>query len=362
MYGRRKSKSRYESFWAPYVTVGERRAQAEVAMEKRRKKGLPVDPVVVTAKGRSAIAGTFWGKAWCDGLESQADLFNRLERGRTYARNGSVVHLAVQSGLVEAIVSGSSLYEVSVKVKPLDESRWRRIRAACGDQVESSLALLQGKLAPAVMSVLTHPDDGMVPRRGELTMRCSCPDGVSMCKHVAAVLYGVGARLDTRPELLFTLRGVALQELVSAAGKAVAAPRKVDNALVASADDLGALFGIDLDDGAAPAPPPPTAPRATKPRAKRIETAAAKLPPAPAKKAPAPAMKAAAPAKKAAAPAMKAPAPAPTGVIGVLLAGAEVTLDQLRRRGHTASQLKALQADGTLVRFDYGWYRLTRPL
>ncbi len=193
-------------------------------------------------------------------------------------------------------------------------------------------------------------------------MRCSCPDGVSMCKHVAAVLYGVGARLDTRPELLFTLRGVALQELVSAAGKAVAAPRKVDNALVASADDLGALFGIDLDDGAAPAPPPPTAPRSTTPRAKRIETAAAKLPPAPAKKAPAPAMKAAAPAKKAAAPAMKAPAPAPTGVIGVLLAGAEVTLDQLRRRGHTASQLKALQADGTLVRFDYGWYRLTRPL
>ncbi len=346
MYRRSRSSSRYEPYFAPYVSVAERREKAEAAMVKRRKKGLPVDPVVVTAKGRSAIAGTFWGKAWCDGLESQADLANRLPRGRTYARNGSVVHLEVAAGVVEAIVSGSALYTVSVKVKPLDPTRWKRIRAACGDQVGSALELLQGKLAAGVMAVLTHPADGMIPRRGELTMRCSCPDGATMCKHVAAVLYGVGARLDTRPELLFTLRGVALEDLVSEAGRAVAKTRKADNALEASDDALSALFGIDLDDGsAAPAPAAKTT-RAPTARAKRVEAAATKRTVAPATTT--------APAKTA--------APAKTTVIGALSVGDEVTLESLRRRGYPVGQIKKWQADGTLVRFDYGWYRLTRAM
>ena len=96
-----------------YVTVAEKIARARKALAKLEKKGLKVQPI---AEFKGALAKTFWGKAWCDGLEKYADYENRLPRGRSYLRNGSVCHLEVSKGLVKAKVAGTSLYDVEIQI------------------------------------------------------------------------------------------------------------------------------------------------------------------------------------------------------------------------------------------------------
>ena len=199
--------------WRRYVPVRRRRAIADRGMRDLRKQGLDVQPIVIDG---SRIAKSFWGEAWCLHLESHGDYANRLPRGRTYVRNGSVCHLAISKGVIEAKVMGSELYEVRVQIAPLPKKRWNEVKRRCAGQIGSILELLQGKLSKKVMAVVTHGKKGLFPAAKEIVLGCSCPDWAIMCKHVAAVLYGVGARLDERPELLFLLRGVDHTELVDA--------------------------------------------------------------------------------------------------------------------------------------------------
>jgi uncharacterized Zn finger protein len=241
-------------------------------MDSLRKKGVDVQPV--TIEGRK-IASTFWGEAWCEHLEAFSDFANRLPRGRTYVRNGSVCHLAVAQGKVEAYVSGSELYKVEVSIKTLPKNKWAAIKARCAGQIGSLLDLLQGRLSEGIMEVVTDRDNGLFPLPGEMSFRCSCPDWASMCKHVAAVLYGVGSRLDTKPEMLFLLRGVDHEELIAAdAEKAVlAATTRGKSKRLANAN-LDEVFGIDLD-GADESPANGAAHAAT-PRSRRVAKTLAK--------------------------------------------------------------------------------------
>jgi len=197
--------------WAPYVPVAERRAKAAKQMERLKKKGHIIQPINI--EGRT-IARTFWGKGWCDHLESFCDYDNRLPRGRTYVRNGSVCHLEINEGHVKALVSGSSLYEINIEIKSLVAEKWNVIKKNCTGQIASLLDLLSGKLTRGVMDVVCHPNDGLFPLADELRLFCDCPDWATMCKHVAATLYGVGSRLDSVPEQLFKLRGVNFEELI----------------------------------------------------------------------------------------------------------------------------------------------------
>jgi uncharacterized Zn finger protein len=226
----------------PYVPVARRRAQAARELEKRRKKGEKVSPVCL--EGRT-IARTFWGKAWCENLESYSDYDNRLPRGRTYVRNGSVVDLQIEPGKIKALVSGTSLYRITIDIAAVPQAQWRAIKARCAGQIGSLVALLQGKLSRAVMDVVTAHGAGLFPRPSEIKMACSCPDWADMCKHLAAVLYGVGARLDEQPELLFVLRKVdhleLIEEALPKAGKKPATRKKT-----LAASDVADVFGIEL--------------------------------------------------------------------------------------------------------------------
>ncbi len=235
--------------WAPYVPVAERRRRAKKKMEALRKKGLDVQPV--TIDGRK-IAKSFWGEAWCEHLESFSDFENRLPRGRTYVRNGSVCHLAIARGEINAKVSGSEIYDVKVTIKTLPRKKWTALKSRSSGQIGSLLELLEGRLSDRVMEVVTDRKQGLFPLPGEMSFRCSCPDWAVMCKHVAAVLYGVGARLDARPELLFTLRGVNREELIETdAEKAVAAATSRGKSKRLAAAEIGDVFGIQIDaDGA----------------------------------------------------------------------------------------------------------------
>jgi uncharacterized Zn finger protein len=228
--------------WKPYVSVAERRAKALKKMEKLKKKGLDIKPVCIEGK---KIARTFWGEAWCNHLESFSDYENRLPRGRTYVRNGSVCHLAISPGKISAMVSGSEIYEVDITIKPLAKGKWAEVKKGCAGQIGSILELLSGRLSKNVMTVVTHRDKGLFPLPGEIDLSCSCPDWAVMCKHVAAVLYGVGARLDKSPELLFLLRGVDHEELISADLEVAISGAKAGRRRIAE-DALSDVFGIEM--------------------------------------------------------------------------------------------------------------------
>jgi uncharacterized Zn finger protein len=243
-------------------------------MEKLRKKGATISPVKLASK---TIATTFWGKAWCDNLESYHDYDNRLPRGRTYVRNGSVVDLQITPRQVTAMVSGSSIYKVKITIGEVAKTQWAAICSDCSSGINSLVELLQGQLSQGVMERICRQGAGLFPKPAEIKFACSCPDHASLCKHIAATLYGVGARLDLTPELLFTLRAVNENDLVANVGKVLPLSKKSPAAgKVLETDDMAALFGLDMDDAAMPTAVIPTPPvamvRTARPAKSKVAT------------------------------------------------------------------------------------------
>ena len=236
----------YDDGWRPYVSVAKRRQRAARKIAKLKKSGRVISPVKI--EGRK-IARTCWGESWCENLEAYSDYDNRLPRGRTYARNGSVIDLQIEAGRVRAMVSGSSFYNVDIKITPLAKKRWDEIKTQCAGKIDSMVELLQGSISKGVMEIVTHHGEGLFPSPREISLSCSCPDWATMCKHVAAALYGVGARLDHEPEMLFTLRGVEPAEMIAAAVSGPPAASKSGRGRILKTDDVSAVFGIDLDMG-----------------------------------------------------------------------------------------------------------------
>jgi len=235
--------------WPKYVSVAQRRAKATKAMQKLSKKGLKVEPV--ETEGRK-IARTFWGEAWCNHLEKFSDYENRLPRGRTYVRNGSVCHLAISKGRVEAIVSGSELYNIKIDITPLSSTKWKAVQKQCAGQIGSMLELLQGRFSNNVMKIVTDQQSGLFPHPSEIKLACDCPDWAEMCKHIAAVLYGVGARLDHQPELLFLLRNVDHEALITAELDVTSAASRQGKGRRLAIADLSDLFGVEIEEPAKP--------------------------------------------------------------------------------------------------------------
>jgi uncharacterized Zn finger protein len=234
--------------WPPYVPVAERRRQAERKLAKLKKKGEVVAPVKI--EGR-IIAKSFWGQSWCKNLERYSDFENRLPRGRTYVRNGSVLDLRIAKGEVVAMVAGSDLYKVKATIAPVKAARWKAICRDCAGTIDSLVELLQGRLAKGVMDRVCREGDGLFPAPGEIKLSCSCPDWAGMCKHVAAVLYGIGARLDQTPQLLFVLRGVDENQLLASAGPSLSLEKSGHSkATVLDGTDIAALFGLEMADDA----------------------------------------------------------------------------------------------------------------
>jgi uncharacterized Zn finger protein len=242
-----------------YVSVAERRGNGTRHAAALRKKGRVLTPVAPKGRGR-ALATTFWGRAWCDNLAAYASLANRLDRGRRYLRGGMVIDLQVSPGTVTALVSGSDVYEIAVRIKPMPEPRWKAVVKACAGKIDSVVELLAGRFDESVMAHVCRQGTGLFPAPAEITYECSCPDGARggwLCKHVAATLYGVGVRLDEDPQLLFRLRRVAHADLIARATAGLTrqpAPSKRSSRRAIASDRLAAVFGIELE--AAPAPRP----------------------------------------------------------------------------------------------------------
>ncbi len=240
---------RYDGRWPRYVPVAERRATAEKQMAKLNKKGIATNPVRIAGR---TITNTFWGKSWCQHLESFSDYANRLPRGRTYVRNGSVVDLQVTPGKIQAQVMGSYLYDISIEITAMAKAQWAELIQLCSGKIDSLIELLQGKFSKAVMTIITDTKQGLFPKPHEIKLSCSCPDWADMCKHVAAVLYGVGSTLDHKPEWLFVLRQVDHLELISQAAVSDTLTQPKGTETLAE-DELSSIFGIDMSAGTTPA-------------------------------------------------------------------------------------------------------------
>ena len=231
--------------WWSYEDVKEQKKRLEREIAKRVKRGERFE-VLSAPEGQKKLCTTFWGQAWCRNLESYQQYESRLPRGRSYLRQGKVYNLEITPGKLSAVVAGSELYDASVSIKPLPDQQWHEIVQSSAGQVSSMLDLLSGKLGDGLMKVLTDPQDGLFPKPKEIRFDCSCPDYADMCKHVSAILYGVGVMLDSKPELLFTLRGVDQAELLANASSITMGD--LDTGTELGDTDLSALFGIDLGE------------------------------------------------------------------------------------------------------------------
>ena len=229
--------------WAPYVSVAERRAKTQKLILKMQKKGAVFNPVENIGR---VIAKTFWGKSWCKNLESYSDYASRLPRGRSYVRNGSVIDLKIFPGSIQAQVMGSELYQISIAMTSMPDDKWQSLVSECSGQIDSVVELLQGKFSKSVMSIMTESSQGLFPKPSEIKFSCSCPDWAGMCKHIAAVMYGIGARLDVQPEFLFTLRQVDHLDLIKKAAVFDNLPGAASQESAISEEDLSALFGIEM--------------------------------------------------------------------------------------------------------------------
>jgi uncharacterized Zn finger protein len=264
----------YDAPWTDYVSVAARRARAARELARLAGKGQPPAPIVI--EGRK-IARTFWGTAWCNNLERYSDFANRLPRGRSYVRNGSVIDLQITPGVVRALVSGSDLYRVEVNVAAVPRGRWTAVCSDCAGAIDSLVELLQGRLSDAVINRICHETTGLFPSPSEITFTCSCPDWAFMCKHVAAVLYGIGARLDQQPDLLFALRKADQQELIARAGRGLSlAAGRPDAGRILEDGDLSGIFGIEMADSARPPAPVRKTKASTRALAGRVKRKARK--------------------------------------------------------------------------------------
>ena len=265
-----------------YVSVGEKRAKAEKSLAKLMKKNPSVKPVIIEG---TAISSSWWGKSWNRNLEGYADYSNRIGRGRSYVRTGAVLDLQILPGEITALVQGtrSKPYSVTIEISEIAPATWKKLKKTCAGKLDSLPELLAGKFPKALGELFTEQGKGLFPSPEEIDFSCTCPDHAFMCKHVAAALYGVSARLDTEPGLFFTLRKVKVEDLVSetvqSKSQELLNRAKKKSARVMEDSDLSAIFGIQLDEGPGFAPSPVSPPAAKTPTRKK---SAAPKKPAPA--------------------------------------------------------------------------------
>lgn len=228
------------------ITVEELKKKAEESTQKAAKKGKVFHPVIVTEK---KLTGSWWGQAWCHNIESYADYESRLDRGKRYVKSGAVIDLQIEKGRIQARVQGNrrAPYKVDIRISRLDEEHCQSIIKQCGRKIENLEELINGNF-PDDLKDLFLGENGLFPTPKEITYQCSCPDWALMCKHVAAVLYGVGVRFDENPFLFFELRGIDVNRFID-----VTLQDRVETMLehvdvvserVLSDDSMETLFGI----------------------------------------------------------------------------------------------------------------------
>ena len=241
----------YYSGFPRYVSVGEKRAKAERKLDQLKKKRPDIEPLILSGY---QIANTWWGRAWNKNLEKYADYSNRIGRGRSYIRNGFVLDFKINSGEVTSLVQGTrpNPYKVAIKIKPLNKKAWNEIKQECEGKIESLQELIEGRVPEELTAIFTATGKGLFPSPKEIEFDCSCPDWASMCKHVAATLYGVAVKLDQDPKLFFLLRNAEMGDLITKAvqdkSRKMLEKAKKKTSRVLDNVDASRMFGIEIEE------------------------------------------------------------------------------------------------------------------
>src|SRR2546429_7173903 len=183
----------------------------EPAQPKRVKDGIK------TKSERGAIGETWWSKRWVGVLESFS-LGTRLTRGRSYARQGQVVSIDVEPGIVKAKVQGTQPrpYSIKIKLKPLSDQDWDKVTEAMASQAIFAAKLLAGEMPTDIEEAFDAVNVALFPTaETDLDTKCSCPDSSNPCKHIAAVYYLLAERFDEDPFLIFKLRGQTKEQIIA---------------------------------------------------------------------------------------------------------------------------------------------------
>lgn len=242
--------SYWHSGFPRYVSVAEKKLKSKKKLKQLMKKNSNIKPVIIRG---TKLAGTWWGKAWNANLESYADYSSRLGRGRSYARNGLILDLQIRPGAVSALVQGnsSSPYKIIIKIKSLKKEKWKLIKTACRNKIESLPELWAGKFPEKLSALFTAQEKGLFPSPKEIEFDCNCLDWASMCKHVAAALYGIGARFDDDPALFFKLRNIEIKDLVAEAvkdkTKILLKKAEKKSSRILNHSDMSRLFGVEIE-------------------------------------------------------------------------------------------------------------------
>jgi len=239
----------YNNNWGypPYVSVAEKKAKAQRIIAKLSKSNPGLSPVVI--EGRK-LAKTWWGIAWNDNLEKYADYAYRIGRGSAYVKNGMVVDLQINAGNVTGLVSGSGNepYKVQITIDKMAESKWKKLLSQCAQRIGSMVELVEGKFPESMKDLFMGKESGLFPSPKEIHIKCSCPDWAVLCKHAAAVLYGIGARFDQDPLLFFKLRGIQFEELLAKSldAKMTSMLKNAGkkSGRILEIDDISEIFGV----------------------------------------------------------------------------------------------------------------------
>lgn len=199
--------------WYKSESAADKAKKNQKGLEKLRKTNPYISPIIING---NSIASKWWGKAWNKNLENYSDLKNRISRGKTYVKSGAVLDLKISEGKVEAIVQGSSSkpYNVTISIDRLDKKSWERVKQLCNRKIDTLETLLLGNFPKELDEMFSNSKNGIFPSPKEIHFKCTCPDSARMCKHIAAVLYGVGSKLDEDPILFFKLRAIDFEELL----------------------------------------------------------------------------------------------------------------------------------------------------
>ena len=244
---------RYDSF-DPFSTDRQNRQsltkqdRLQQMVKQLQDEGRVLHPAKADGK---KIAKSFWGYSWVRHIESYQDYESRLPRGRSLLRNNAVLDLTITGNQAEALVFDQELYEIRIIMEPVDPAQLKQIQTLCAGKINSLLDLIQGNLSEDILQILSDPEKGLFPRYDEIRFICNCLDDSILCKHAAAVLYGIGPVLDQKPDLFFSLRGIDYSMLFSGidAEKITDDPQTSDQTAAFHDIDLEKTFGIELDPG-----------------------------------------------------------------------------------------------------------------
>lgn len=194
-------------------SAAELRRKAEQSKKRSADSKKALEPVLIDGR---QIAKTWWGEAWCTNLENYADYRNRIGRGKRHVRADTVIDMKMKGGTIKARVQGSrrTPYRVEIEIDPMPEARYKAVLKSLDSRIENLEALVNGDFPMAMKSLFTDLKSGLFPNPREIHFTCSCPGWASMCKHVAAVLYGIGNRLDHDPLLFFAMRGIDVSDFI----------------------------------------------------------------------------------------------------------------------------------------------------